>query len=223
MFSIRDCRAGILQLLLVFQLFPVISLAEQASPAATEPTLGPRSFGLEARLVFPEVLGVAAAWRPTPSWQIGVEAARYWVPFWLGETGIRTFGFFAQYHPYQGAFYLGTTLGEQRLNLDLGASILGFNTGLSSEVKTAYVRGFVGWQWVYESGFSWGFRMGIQAPMSAVSALHLEAPGASEADIAKIKATDEYQNLERKVTDVADFLGRTWIPIFSVLHIGWYF
>ncbi len=119
-----------------------------------------------------------------------------------------------RWFPFNGAFFLGATLGFQ--NLTGTGSISGSSATSTIDVKTTFWTPTLGWRWAWESGFVMGLDFGWQMAVSSTSTFSTNAS-------AIVQATSEYQNTKTDVEKVGKDLGNTALPSITLIHIGYMF
>jgi hypothetical protein len=135
-----------------------------------------------------------------------------------------------RWHPFSGSFILGTAVGQQSIT---GSTTQTFTTNpggievptkIELAVQGGYVTPHLGWLWVWGSGFSLGFEVGVQVPFAQNSELEITIQDPSQnAFLDQVKATPEYQQAESDVTTNSDRLGKQVLPYVTVLRLGWAF
>ncbi len=147
------------------------------------------------------------------------------------HIGIRSWELFARWHPFADAFFLGGAYGHQdikgRFEDDLKVKISGFPTTVPTRVDAAihsnYVSPRLGWLTVYDSGFTLGFEIGAQIPLSPVTRVDATMPSMSASAAAQVKATNDYKDLKKKADDAVKLLGKKTFPYLTLLKMGWLF
>lgn len=120
-----------------------------------------------------------------------------------------------RWHPFAGAFFLGGIYGTQKITGDKTDPTYGF-TG-SAEVKSTYFTPNLGWIWgTGGKGVFASFEVGYQFPSNVTTNFTSDADSTQQ-------NTQEYQDLQTKVRDNAEKIGKTGVPYVSLLKIGFLF
>jgi hypothetical protein len=164
--------------------------------------------GVLGGLGFPRPLAVEAVVRPRPAWLLGAEygflptttVASVSARVWAAAAD-------ARYFPFEGAFFIGLRAGYQSVSVEstLSAANVGSYTE-SVSMGTWFVNPRVGFLWVWRP-FALGLDAGVQVPLtSTVTRSSLLAVASPE--------------LDARITDATDVLGRTVIPTIDLLRVG---
>jgi hypothetical protein len=144
---------------------------------------------------------------------------------------IKSWDVFARWHPLAGSFFLGLGYGNQeidgRFEDDVDLTLNGFPrtvpVRVDAEIKSKYFSPRIGWFAVYESGFTMGFEIGAQIPVSPDTSVTATIPGASALEEAAVKSTDDYKDVKKQADDAVKILGKRTIPYLTMLKMGWLF
>ena len=202
-------------------------------PLLLAATLPPRdahaSIGPSLAIGLPHALNLAIDSKSSPTMSWGIAFGGISLPLQNSITlGMGNFDARLRWHPFSGSFFLGAILGGQSvygqstrpINLEPGLSI---PTTVDLTVRSSYFTPHLGWFWIFNSGFTFGFECGIQAPFGPRSTLSVDiADPTLNAYLSALKLTPQYQELENEVEDLADQIGRLVFP-YSILRIGWMF
>ena len=138
----------------------------------------------------------------------------------------------ARWHPFSGAFFLGTAFGIQSLqgsstqpiHFTVNSTPYTINTTVDGKVITPYLTPHLGWLWQFSSGFVLGLDFGIQIPLVSKTTIDVKTDNAlANAGILVLETTQEYQDLKRQIENAGNQLGQLSLPYFTVLRVGWFF
>lgn len=135
----------------------------------------------------------------------------------------------ARWHPFSGSFFIGAAYGQQELSLRaeeaIKLKVQGFETAVPTtiqvDLKTNYLSPHLGWFAVWDSGFTLGFEIGAQVPMSNKTTMDVGFKEVSSSQESSIKGSDEYQKLKTSVDDAGDLMGKKVIPYITLVRLGW--
>lgn len=196
-----------------------------------------RKYGGNVSLNFPHPIFVEAAYRPIPMVSLGLGAGGLALNnLKFGNTPISlsmlALDFKGRWHPFQGSFFLGLGLGYQRMSGKMTDTIPVQANGQTTNVLTTVALGVnspyltpqLGWFWVWSGGFTLGFDLGIQVPFVPQTSLDITTDNTNaNIGIAQIQATTQYRELEAKVQDAGNKIGRQSLPMVTAIRIGWMF
>jgi hypothetical protein len=202
----------------------------RTSPQAT-PSAWRWGASLLVGLPHPANLGID--FRSNSTWSFGATGG------WLGASwqqsgtsvsaAITNFDLRARWHPFRGAFFLGVILGGQTARgsatdeIDIGGGTQ-VPTTVKAAIKSGYFTPAIGWFRVAESGFIWGFDLGIQIPLKPNTQIEVSIDDPTlQAALTQVQATAAFQKLERNVEAAGDKLGKIKLPYITVLRLGWMF
>jgi len=161
----------------------------------------PPGFGLEAKLLENKLglafdLGIIPTTKAVDSGDSG-EATLQWLDWSLA----------ARYYPWAARFYVGLAAGGRTIT----AAAKNNQTGVEAkaEVSSTYIAPEIGWKFVWDAGFFMGIDLGYQIIVSNSSSFTLPR-GVDPKD-------------EKDVRDLSDQLGKTGLPILTLLQVGWLF
>ena len=130
---------------------------------------------------------------------------------------------------FQRALFLGLGLGQQNLegskseNIKLTVSGLSITVPATVNVKisTTFLTPHFGWRWTWNSGFFMGLDLGYQVALS--SSTTLSSSTLAGIDLAVLKDQQQYKDLDKKVQDEGNKVGKTGLPSFTLIHFGFLF
>lgn len=196
-----------------------------------------RSWGATISANVPHPIFGELEHRFTPKWSMGIGAGGLAVdslqideiPLKLSMAAVDAR---VRWHPWGGAFFLGAALGVQKVNGqasdNISVSAAGqtyvVNTSVTADIVSAYLTPHLGWLWIWKSGFTVGFDFGVQLPINPNTQISI----ATNNNIANIgldliEHTQQYQDLQSKVQNDGDKLGKLPLPYMTVLRLGWMF
>ena len=134
-----------------------------------------------------------------------------------------------RWFPWQGSFFLGAAFGNQGIVGQTTTKIKTSSGGVDTEipatirlaVKSTYLTPHLGWFATWDCGFTLGFELGYQMPLSSKSDLQIGLKNMSAAGEDAIKNTDSYKKAEKDVTSAAESFGKKPVPYVNLLRIGW--
>jgi hypothetical protein len=164
----------------------------------------PISGGLE--LKYADLVGLSASYGYLP--ELTVSSVKLKLNGWDARAKIYLF---------QGSFFLGVAYGSQKFTGSQTQTINGqVVTGVVNQDNT-FIAPHIGWNWGSNtSGFFAGIELGVQLSLKRSSAF------TSDAD-ASVQATTEYTNLKKDIEDKSELVGKTPLPLISLIKIGYLF
>jgi hypothetical protein len=103
-------------------------------------------------------------------------------------------------YPFRGSFYLGTNIGVGSVT----ASTTGNLQAARADVTNPFITPRLGWLWIFGSGFTLGFDLGVQIPLGK-SAITFEPP---QVDI-------------KETRDAANQIGESLLPVLN-FRVGYF-
>jgi hypothetical protein len=211
----------------VFAMLPGLALASHQA----------HDWGLTFSVGVPHPLWLGVDWLASPKFTLELGAGGLSVPFKSADgssvnLGISAIDLRGRWHPWAGAFFLGAALGFQRVHGTATEPIAYTQSGITQTVNVtadgtinaAYVTPQFGWMWVFSGGFTLGFDFGILVPISPRTQIDLVADSAlGNTAIDIVRSTASYQELESRVDDVGNRVGKLNLPYVTVLKLGWMF
>ena len=192
---------------------------------AENPTFGPSLL-----VGFPHPINLSVDKRVTDKYSAGIAAGA--LSLTLQSSGIKVsvsnFEVRGRWHPFSGSFILGGILGYQHLVGSGSTSILVLNANVPTTVNlivnSLFFTPHLGWFWTWSSGFTLGFELGLQIPLSPKSTLDVTIDDPlynSLLDL--VKLTSPYQKLESDIEGQANRLAKSALPYATALRLGWMF
>mgnify|MGYP000128169742 CR=1 FL=1 len=146
-------------------------------------------------------------------------------PISIGTTNAELRG---RWHSFGGAFFLGLTLGGRSLyaratqSIDAGGGNF-VPTQVEMKITSGYATPHIGWLWVFGKGFSLGYEMGAQLPISPKGDLNASISDPDlDSFLSAIEQTQAYRDLENKIEDTGKVFGRIILP-HVLIRLGWAF
>jgi hypothetical protein len=132
----------------------------------------------------------------------------------------------ARYHLFGGSFFLGLRVGQQKIKAEATETKVynGFNLSPKAtlDVKTNYMTPHIGWQ-ANSGGFFISTDFGAQVPSGSSTDLTVDYGGANAATIAVIDADADFIKAKQDAIDAGDKIGKTTLPFWTMIRIGYYF
>jgi hypothetical protein len=196
-----------------------------------------RSWGATISANIPHPVFVELEHRFSPKWSVGLGAGGLslnnlninQIPLTLSIAGVDGR---VRWHPWGGSFFLGMALGGQKFSgqasdnipVTIGPQTTNIDTSVTAQITSAYLTPHLGWFKVFNSGFTLGFDFGLQVPVRPQTQIAI-ATNNNVANIALdlIEQTKQYQDLQTKVQDAGDKIGKIPLPYMTVLRLGWMF
>jgi len=185
--------------------------------------------GPSLTLGIPHALNLAYDGRLTPEYSAGLSLGGLNVPLQNGITlGISNAELRGRWHPWGGSLFVGAMLGGQTIYGKGSRSITVtpvYSPMINAEAKVtgAYLTPHFGWLWIFGSGFTLGFELGLQLPLSSKTTITTSSKDPLAAEfMTVIQASPEYQKLESDIEEGANKIGKLKIP-YSAFRIGWMF
>lgn len=122
------------------------------------------------------------------------------------------YAFGARWYPWAAAFYLGARYGWRSFEASAkDTSTLAANATVEAKAKVTgnYLAPELGWRFAWQSGFFMGIELGWQVMLSHTTSFDLPA------------GVDPQS--QKDVTDAADQVGKTGLPVLTLLQLGYYF
>lgn len=108
-------------------------------------------------------------------------------------------------------------MGNQTIYAQQTQTISSIPVTLKVDIKSTYTIPHIGWMWgVKDGGFFYSMELGMQSPSGVKTTLTTDADPL-------IKATQDYQDLEKEVTDTGDKIGKVGLPFLTLVKMGWLF
>jgi hypothetical protein len=223
---------------------PPSSAAANSASSVTTPSTSPapRNWGITASLGFPHPFFLEAVHRIDPTWSAGLGLGGVHLQNiqWDGqplEVNMLAADAHVRWHPWGGSFFAGLALGAQKFDGAVaatvpvtvispsGSQVFNIYTTVIADVTSLYLTPHLGWFKVYESGLILGFELGLQIPASVRTSLDISTDSSSLGAVndTDITATQEYKSMEAQVQDAVETFGKTPLPYFTVIRVGWMF
>jgi hypothetical protein len=164
----------------------------------------PLSAGLEAK--WKDFIGLSAGYGYLP--QITISSAK------LKITG---YDVRLKFYPFKGAFFIGAALGKQTFTGSKTETISSVVTTGTVTQDNNFIAPHIGWNWVWDCGFFMGLDLGVQLSMNRTNSF--------SSDITNPAVTNsaEYRALESDILKNADLVGKTPLPLLTLLKFGYFF
>ena len=190
---------------------------------------GPWRFGPTVQVGLPHPINYGLDLLYDKTFGFGFSTGKFKVKSKATEFQFANWDLRARWHPWQGSFFLGAAYGQQDLFLqssqDLKISANGVDlavpTTIQIDVKTNYLTPHLGWFSVSDWGFTIGFEIGAQIPLSTKDDLAIGFENVSASQEAAVKATDKYKDAKKKVDDASKLFGKQIFPYITLLRLGW--
>jgi hypothetical protein len=198
----------------------VVAAAPESSSGYGKPTglLGPITIGPKltiGSLPVPAGFGIEAKFM---NW-VGASLDYYYIPtVTLSSVGIglQAFSATARLFPFQGSFFLGTSLGSRSFTGSKTENVAGIGAStVTVDVTTLFVGPHLGWRWVAKTGFFMGMEFGWQFAMSNSTTTAITPAAAALAA--------GFSGTKAEVEEQADDLGKAGLPQIALLQIGYLF
>ncbi|MFZ3228629.1 MAG: hypothetical protein WA160_00365 [Pseudobdellovibrio sp.] len=135
-------------------------------------------------------------------------------------------------HPFTGSFYLGLGYGRHTVTLDANKTI-SITTPISGSADVAfidkvtanYLLPHIGWLWTTSFGLTFGMDLGYLSPSSSSADINATISNISNGAISNsdVESTTEYKNAKKDAQDQSEKFGKTGLPYWTVLRMGWLF
>jgi len=120
-------------------------------------------------------------------------------------------------YPFKGSFFIGVAYGTQQFIGSTSADIQGSPTTINLTQDNTFIAPHIGWIWGSGFGFFSGLDLGVQLSMSRKTTVTTDQTNPV------ITGSAEYQDQQKKITDVADLIGKKPLPMFGLLKFGFFF
>jgi len=161
------------------------------------------SFGAEGKWL--DLLGLSVGYGMIP--QITLSQVQMKLTGWDARFKI---------YPFRSSFFLGVAYGSQTFTGSMTQSISGISTTGTVVQDNTFITPHIGWNWIWDSGFFMGADIGVQLSMGQTNTFTSDAT-------ALVKTTAQYTALQKSVLDKADLLGKTPLPLLTLLKVGYFF
>jgi hypothetical protein len=115
----------------------------------------------------------------------------------------------ARWYPFASAFYVGARGGQRGFKATAKDTTAGSNLEAKATVTGTYLAPELGWRFSWQSGFFMGIELGYQFILSHTETL--DVPGGID------------PKTQADVSDAADVIGKTGLPVLTLLQLGYYF
>lgn len=122
-----------------------------------------------------------------------------------------------KWYPGKSAMFWGVAIGQQSLTGTKSDTISGVATTVTVDLDTLFVTPHIGWNWTWDSGFFMGMDIGLQLAASRDTTVTTNITNTT------ITNSQEYRDLESKVKDAGDTIGKIPLPMFTFLKVGFFF
>jgi len=146
---------------------------------------------------------------------------------YIPQIAISTYAFGGQswdanlkFYPFKGAFFLGVNTGTQQIRASRMQTMSGVDVTLTGTNSIFFISPTLGWEFVSDGGFFWGFELGAQIGLNVSTSI------SDNIDNAIIEASGAYATLQNDITNYTNtansFLRQYPMPILA-FHIGFLF
>lgn len=164
----------------------------------------PISFGVEAK--WKDLMGLSGAYGFFP--QVTVSSVK------LKITG---YDFRLKIYPFRGAFFLGVGMGSQTFTGSMTKTISTIATTGTIVQDNSFIAPHMGWNWTWDSGFFMGLDLGVQLSMKRKNTF------SSDVTNTLVTSSAEYTALQADILKQADLIGKTPLPLLTLIKIGYFF
>lgn len=134
------------------------------------------------------------------------------IPIDTVTVGLTSWNITAKYYLFQRAMYVGVGFGTQVFT---GTSTdTNVNLTVTATVTTTFLSPHIGWRWVWPSGFFYGMEVGVQVPLTNSTSTTSNNPA--------LNSTPEFVDLSNQIDTNARLLGRTPLPLVTLVQVGWF-
>lgn len=200
------------------------------------------NWGPSLALGFPHPFTIGGDWRsPEREWSLGAAFGFFPnITLKVGSDktpvaiGLKSFDLRGRWHPWKGAFFVGTALGQQKISASAtkavnisSLKIPGYTTTpvtINAELKTLFFTPHLGWMWTLDNGLFFGLEGGIQFALSSSSEFNVTSSDPlTEAVLGLVKLTADYQTLKSRTEDGMNKIGKINLPYITLFKIGYLF
>lgn len=164
----------------------------------------PVSFGVEAK--WKDLVGVSGAYGFFPQ-----------LTFKDVKLKITGYDFRLKIYPFRGAFFLGVGMGSQTFTGSMTKTISTIATTGTIVQDNSFIAPHMGWNWTWDSGFFMGLDLGVQLSMSRKNTF------SSDVTNTTVTSSAEYTTLQADILKQADLIGKTPLPLLTLIKIGYFF
>jgi len=175
-----------------------------AGPFITLVTLPrPFSFGAESKWI--DLLGLSASYGFLPQ-------------ITLSSVSLKISGYDVRFkiYPFRGSFFLGVGYGKQSFTGSSTQDISAVSTTVNVTQDNTFIAPQMGWNWVWNSGLFMGVDLGVQLSMSHTTTV-------TDNVNALIQLTPQYAQMRSDIIKNADLIGKTPLPLLTLIKIGYLF
>lgn len=211
-----------------FMLTLLFSLTVVLTPALA--ISADRDLGVTFMVGVPHPINLAIDKRLDPKWSLGTAFGSLGAKLQGGSVNVSVTNLEARgrWHPFSGAFILGSILGYQNIvasgEQNILAGFVSVPTKVSLSIKSLFLTPHLGWFWGWSSGFSIGFEFGVQVPLMPSSSFDISIVDPTLNSLLEtVKQTSDYKALESKIETQANQIGNAVLPYVTALRLGWVF
>lgn len=137
-----------------------------------------------------------------------------------------------RYHPFAGVFYFGLGYGKHEVTLEANRTVTvttpiagSADVAITDKVKANYLLPHIGWLWQTSFGLTFGMDLGYLAPSSTSVDLTSQVSNISNGAItpADVEASADYKKARQDAIDQSEKYGKSGLPYWTVIRIGYLF
>ncbi len=201
-------------------------------------------FGIGPSLVIgvPHPINLAVDARLHPLWSVGVGGGYFPLKVPIGGNSVKltliNYEARGRWHPFSGAFFLGTAFGQQRLSVQTSKSLstsvtvsgvavpVTANVDVLAKIKGLYATPHIGWMWIFDSGFLIGLELGAQIGFASKTTVDIGIKASDprlDPYIGLVRDQKTYKDAVQQIQDMGKKIGNMPLPFLSLLRLGWMF
>lgn len=165
-----------------------------------------RPFGGGLELKYADLIGLSGNYTFLP--ELKISSVKLKVSGWDARVKV---------YPFKGAFFLGLAYGSQDFTGSMNQTYSGINGTVTVHQKNNFITPHIGWNWIFGSGFFMGMDLGVQLSMNQKTDTSTDITNGAVLNSA------EYQKTVKDINDKANLVGKTPLPLLTLLKFGYLF
>lgn len=173
-------------------------------------------FGFHATLAIPHPTSVGLDYHLNSSFSFSASAGSFRDRIDHTDIGIFNTEVTARWHLMQGAFFLGSHFGKQKMTGERTRQIQAETVTAKAEYEGTYYTPHIGWLFADRPGFTIGAEFGYMIPSGSNITISSNASAGSQ-------ASGEYAELVRQTKKMINDTIDNGFPHMAVIRLGWVF
>lgn len=166
----------------------------------------PRPFSAGLEIKYADFLGVSGSYGFFP--ELKVSDVKVKIDGWDARVKL---------YPFLGSFFLGVGYGSQKFTGSQSRVITGITVNGTVSQDNTFVAPHIGWNWgSNDGGFFMGLELGVQLSLKRNTTFTTDQPVLQQ-------GTAEGRALEKDIKDTAETVGKTPLPLLTLIKVGYLF